>query len=382
MPPKKPIKEKADKRYRAKITVGHDVDGKPIYKYASGRTRKELADNEKELKASYIGGEKIERDVTFERFAEDWFETYKKGRFSASTDQSYSGVIRKHLAPVLGSRQVRAITKMDLQKLLNSKTGLSCTTIGYIDNAIKQIFQAAFSQGIIDRDPSIGLSKPEAEKLQRRALTEAEVAATLKVSETHPHGIMLAILYYTGIRRGEMLGLQWRDVDFKDEKISIRRDIDFKTGKIGGLKSRKSQRDIPMPPELIATLEPIRGIGDTFVIQGRDGNFMGNGAFAKAWKDLMCELCLADKEIENKEGISVLTAHYYRHNYATILYDAGVDILAASKWLGHASINTTLDIYTHLSDGKEACQAALIKNVFQKVAKRLPEAKTEHPKNP
>lgn len=359
-----------DGRYRAKITVGHDTDGNPIVKYASGRTKKELESAKEELKKRYVGGVKVQRDVTFGEYAKEWYDIYKKPNISYSSQMSYNSTFRVHLMPILGERQMRAITANDLQSLMNEKQGLGLSTMNSIKTIIVNVFAKAYAQGIIDRDPSAGLTRPVAEKKHsRRALTDAETNAVLKVADKHPNGLILKVLYYTGMRLGEACGLQWQDIDFKSRTISVCRDVDFKAGCIGDVKTKYSIRDIPMPPKLYEALYPLRGLGNAFVLPGSNGKHWLNTPLHCAWLDMMKSVYAEDDSLESCETktgrASILTPHYFRHNYATVLYYAGVDVLTAQRYLGHAKAQTTIDIYTHLNEEKAHKDADKLRNYFQ-----------------
>ena len=110
MPAKKKQSEKKDKRYRAKVTVGHTADGKPIVKYASGKTRKELAKAVEELKRIYIDGLPEQRlDITFGQYAVDWYVAYKEPNIGQTSRNHYATIFNRHLFPVLADRQMRSI---------------------------------------------------------------------------------------------------------------------------------------------------------------------------------------------------------------------------------------------------------------------------------
>ncbi|MGI6151241.1 MAG: tyrosine-type recombinase/integrase [Christensenellales bacterium] len=373
------MKKQADGRYRVRVNVGRDAEGKIIYKYASGRTKKEVEQKKEELLKHYVGGRKIERDVLFEVYAERWVTTYKLGKKSAGTDQNYKTALYHHLIPAFKNRQLRAITSFDLQEFMNSMAGKGRSTIGYIHSVIRNVFEKAFAEGVIDRNPVLGLEKPRSEYKKRRALTDNEIAATLKVGETHRDGLFLLMLYYTGLRRGEAVGLQWQDIDFRRQTLSVRRDYDFKTGTIGKLKSQASERTIPLPVELCEMLHAVRGIGEAFVFDRiMNAPMTKLEAYKDTWESLRKALYAADNTIEaigkGANRRSILTAHYYRHNYASILYNAGIDVLTAQKWMGHADAKTTLSIYSHLSEDYELRNAGKLNDAFKKiVAKRLPE---------
>lgn len=358
-----------DGRYRAKVTVGRDMYGQPIVKYVSGRTKKELDAAKDELKKRYVGGIEVKRTVTFGEYAKEWYEIYKKPNVSYSSQRTYESILNGHILPELGERRMQAITANDLQMLFNKKQGLGSSTISIIKLIITGTFVKAYAQGIIDRDPSAGLMRPAAkEESKRRALTDAETKAVLKVADEHPNGIILKVLYYTGMRLGEVCGLQWQDVDFKARTISVRRDVDFNLGCLGDVKTKYSIRDIPMPQQLYDALYPMRGLGSGFVLPAPNGEHWNNTPFRNAWLALMKAVYFEDESIESRETekgrVSVLTPHYFRHNYATVLYYAGVDVLTAQRYLGHSNAQTTIDVYTHLNEEKAHKDAEKVQSYF------------------
>jgi integrase len=373
-------KEQSDGRYRSKVIIGHDADGKAVVKYASGRTKKELSENVEELKQTYINGAASDRlDKLYGVYLTDWYNTYKHDKLSASSRANYATAINKHIMPVFGNRQMRAIRSVEIQSFLNTRAGMGKTTLGDIYSILYNTFTRATAEGIIDRNPALGTTRPAAEHKKRRALTGTEVEAVLKIAQESSDGLLLLLLYYTGMRRGEMLGLQWRDVDFEKQVINVCRDMDPATGSLGELKTPSSRRSIPMPPALIKALDAIRGIGTTPVLQSpRDRSHWSHATFIRHWRTIAVELYKVAPSIEHEKVMtkkdaegneipvigSILTPHYFRHNYASVLYNAGVDVLAAQKILGHADVKTTLSIYAHLGAKKEAESHAAIVSAF------------------
>ncbi len=361
---RKNLSEKADKRRRAKVIIGYETSGEPVVKWAHGNTIKELENSIAEIKKTYIGGTEVQREVIFGSYAKDWYDTYKKPHLSASSRQNYSSAFNKHILPKFGDRQMKGITAMQLQSFLNS---LDCGTslMGDITSILKNTFAMATAQGVIDRDPAAALKKPKTEKESKRALTPEETKATLKLIESHSDGLLLALLYYTGLRRGEVLGLMWSDIDFVNMSLHVERDVDFATGHIGTCKTENSVRDVPIPDELLKMLKEERGIG--YIIKApRTGEHWAQSTYVRHWKAIQKDI----EEITKQE--CVLTAHFYRHNYASLLYAAGVDVLSAQKFLGHADPSTTMRIYTHLSDSMQKEDAKKIDAAFKKNFLSLP----------
>lgn len=353
-----------DGRYRAKVTIG---DG--IVKYVSGRTKKELEAAKEAVRQEYITGRSTPENAVFGAYAVQWYNTYKKPNIGASAQSSYKTALNLHILPVLGDKRLAAISAMDLQELLNSKADTCATIIENVYHILESIFKRAYTEGIIPRDITVGLEKPSKAKESRRALTEAEEAAA-KVLMHEENGLLVALLYYTGMRLGEALGLQWECVDFKRKMIHVKQQMNLREGKITPPKTKESIRDIPMPEELEAML--VRGFPTAFVFPNPTGTYYRSSSANRLWIGLMRRMVEIDPTIETRgDGVALLTPHYFRHNYASVLYNAGVDVLSAKKFLGHSNVKTTLEIYSHLSKEKEDANAAAVRDVFKK---RLPES--------
>ncbi|MDL2235714.1 tyrosine-type recombinase/integrase [Christensenellaceae bacterium OttesenSCG-928-L17] len=199
----------------------------------------------------------------------------------------------------------------------------------------------------------------------------------------------------------------WSDVDFRERTVRIERDIDFASGDVGALKTPSSLRTIPLPDDLFDALNAVRGVGDTYILQSPESaSFLCDSTFRRRWLRLTCAMYQRDNTIsheETKSSInarkkydklssdakakgksfdapppvreyqSTLSPHYFRHHFASLCYDAGIDVMTTHKWLGHSDPNTTLTIYTHLSKQREDKNTAAMNAAFtKKVAKRLP----------
>jgi integrase len=373
---------KQKKRLRAKITVGHDADGDAIIKWASGYTKKELEANKEELRRTYINGAvAIRRDILFGEYVVTWYNIYKieaaaQGgkKIGESTKANYRTAINVHILPAFEFRQMRSITADQLQQFMYTLSKYSRTLIGDVHSVLKNVFSLAYAQGVIDRDVSVALKKPQAaDPDERRELTDAETRAML----TLIHGsalplcdrLFLALLFYLGLRRGEALGIQWPDVDFAKRVIHIRRDIDFETGKVGALKTKAAYRDVPIPEQLFSLLQKFRQIGTQFVVQApQNKQHWSKSTFDRHWLKFQRMIFALDSSVEHDDNGSILTSHYVRHNYATLLYDANVDVLAAAKMFGHSDVRTMMRIYTHIKESRQLVSAEKIRLVFANIS--------------
>lgn len=264
-----PSKQKSG-LYRSKVKIGVDAQGKDVFKWISGKTKRELEDTRREVEEYYISGTGLRGDRLFGEYAEQWYRIYKEPAISPSSRQSYRTALNKRLLPVFGARNLRAILPSELQAFVNNLAGESATTITMVAAALRGIFKAAYVDQIVEHDPTTHLTKPAAKAPEeRRALTEPERKRVEAVCAGHPQGAYLACMYYLGVRPGECRGLQWGDLDWRNMLVHIQRDIDYKAGgTVGALKTAKSNRQVPIPDPLRAILWPLRGLPDVFLFTG------------------------------------------------------------------------------------------------------------------
>ena len=373
--------------YRSKVKIGVDADGKPINKWIQGRTRAELAEAREAVIARYITGEAPEDDRLFGDYATEWFRVRKAPFISASTRESYRTALNKHLFPVLGNRMLRAITPLDLQELLNTYAGKSKSQITNILATLRGVYGAALADRIVIRDPTARLVRPAATPTAvKPALTPEQRAALVAACASEPMGHYLALLYYLGCRPGEARGLMWKDVDWDRDLVHIARDIDYKAnGNPGALKNRASDRHVPVPAPLRALLQPLRGLPDTYIAHAPSGpdRPLSKSSADRLWLRLMdaAGLTVAPPEDDDKYEQydprhnlrPLITPHALRHNYVTLCWEHGLDPYETMKLVGHASITTTMNIYTHLSEAQMAKTAAKLDDMFAvpRVASKL-----------
>lgn len=367
-------KKQTDGRYRAKIRIGVESTGKEIVKYVSANTIRVLEVRKQQTYDKYIGGSRAMEDCPLGPYLERWYKLRKEPFLSKSSKAAYKGIVYKRIIPRFGNRQIRAISAADMQSFMNEFLGMSDTTIGLVATILKGVFLCAYSDGLILTNPALALMRPKASKgKEKRALTLEERRAVLNTVKTHKDGHFLAVLYYLGLRRGEALGLQWGDFLWEDGLVHIQRDVDFAgTGKaeLGSLKTEAANRYVTIPEELYEILYPIRGVGVTLVFPGKDGKPMGKSTFDNMWISLMLCANLVT-EIENPKYSdlrfryrSTISPHYFRHNYITILHDAGIDPLVTMRLVGHKDYKTTANIYTHLTNEHLRMTAAKLNHAF------------------
>lgn len=371
--------------YRSKVKIGVDADGKPINKWIQGRTRAELSQSREAVIAKYITGEALADDRLFGDYAAEWYHIRKEPFVSPSSRESYRTALNKDLFPRLGDRNMRSISSMQLQEIVNSYADRSATKITIILATLRGVFRSALADRLIDVDPARGLIRPQASRpAEKLALTPQQRECLVRVCRAHPQGHYLALLYYLGCRPGEARGLMWRDVDWKAGRVRIQRDIDYKDGgRAGSLKTAASARTVPLPAPLRAILEPLRGLPDTYIAHGEKGaeRPLAKASAERLWTALMLPSGLIARSAPDNRYSQYDIRHYYtatitphalRHNYITFCWENGFDPYETMQLVGHTSIKTTMDIYTHLSEAQLQKTAARLDDMFAGVPSASP----------
>ncbi len=376
-------------KLRGRLQIGTTPEGKPINKYFCADTPEELEAKKEELRREFITGEPLKKDQPFWEYTEEWYRVKKEPHISPSSRKSYRVMLTKHVLPQFGIKHLRAISAFQLQEFLNSFEGSSKSQITLAKTILENVFRQAYADGILDRDPACSLVRPKARKKEkRRALTQAEVAGVMEAIQKNENGLFLAVLYYLGVRRGEALGLKWGDIDFDEAQVHIQRDIDYQAASYaleGELKTEASDRFIPIDPVLLVMLQETKeydeGEDDEYVFHTEDGMPWSQNTFKRNWLRLMHDAgCTVDREWTDEQRSKLrrpndpinlweatLTPHYFRHNFVTMLYRAGVDPLKAMKIVGHNEYQTTADIYTHLDQEMMQATAEDLAGVFEAV---------------
>ena len=363
--------------YRSKVKIGVDQDGKPINKWIQGRTRAELDRAREAVKAKYITGEALADDRLFGDYAAEWYRIRKAPFISASSRESYRTALNKDLFPILGDRNLRAISSMELQELVNGFEGQSVTKITVIIATLRGVFGCALADRLVAVNPAEHLARPKAAApASKAALTPDQRDALVRVCAEHSQGHYLALMYYLGCRPGEARGLMWKDIDWKAGRVHIRRDIDYKDGgKAGALKTAASARPVPLSEPLRAILAPLRGLPDTYIAHGEKSadRPLAKASAERLWVSLMDAAGMtvpaadgnryAAYDIRHTRAATI-TPHTLRHNFVTMCWEAGFDPYETMRLVGHTSIKTTMDIYTHLSDAQFAKTSVKLDAMF------------------
>ena len=301
----------------------------------------------------------------FIAYAEHYLETYAKVACKRNTYKSYEVIVRKHLAGWRGKR-LDEITRADVKRLILRKQqeGYSPSTAQNIKGLISGIFTHAYEDEILSANPALKLGryiKKQDRRKHVRPLTRDQVAAFLTAAQQHQpeHHPMLLCAFRTGMRLGELLGLAWQDIDFDAGTIEVRRA--YSHGHWSTPKSHRS-RYIDLSNQLRITLQAHRktllarfsgrlkrvpvpdGLITTavhLVFPSRDGGALDGDNFRRRVFYPLLE----------KADVPKIRFHDIRHTFASLLLQQGEPLHYVKEQMGHASIQTTVDVYGHLVPG-------------------------------
>lgn len=344
------MKKRTDGRYRTTIVIGKKEDGTSIKKYIYGRTQKELQEKKQEAIEYYIKGNKKYIFKSFGEYAVNWYEIRKKPFISEVSQRSYRTVMNNHVLPTFGNRNISAITSMDVQKYLNELGKTKSMSLLYkVRDALVSIFDGAIQDGFIAVNPAKHINLRGKQKKEKHILTEDERKILEKACKSHEDNLIIAVMYYTGMRSGEARALRWEHISMIDQTITIKaaaKETTLGRVKIGKPKTESSIRKIPLPEPLFEILEEKRlSRKSEYVLMDKEiSRPITYNYFIKRYNKIMTDIGLTNN------GVPIITPHGLRHNMATMFWENGFDPFTSAKLLGHKSIKTTLDTYTHLSE--------------------------------
>ena len=357
--------KRSDGRYQKTITIGRKSDGSLARIAIYGKTIKELeskiAKTKVELEEGiFLSGD----DVVFGKIAETWIN-YFKTDLSDKMKLRYKGVLCGHLSPLHDIR-VRDLKPLHLQMIINKmhEAGYAQKSMQIVKQAASQVLDLALQNQMVYRNVFEKIKVPHVDAEEREPLTEEQKDLILRTWAGHRMGVPVLIMLYCGIRRGELLALMWSDIDLIGKTLTVNKAADMPRNetKIKKPKTKAGNRIIPIPDILVPVLESAKNQAESLYVcpAVKTGGIMSAQAYSEAWKSYMHYLNIQaggrDRSRSNPKIIAMdpFTAHQLRHTYATMLYDADVDVKTAQKLLGHKDLSVTMKIYTHLSEKKEA----------------------------
>ncbi|MDE6596429.1 MAG: site-specific integrase [Oscillospiraceae bacterium] len=372
--------------YRIKVSCGYDINGKQMvqtktWKPDEGMTAKQI---KKEVQRQAVLFEEsckigqITASVKFEAFAEQWFEEYAKLNLRSSTYEKMKQ-LPKRVYPAIGHLRLDKITGRHIQQFihdlaLNGKNiingnSLSRKTIIHHLNFISDVFSYAIKMDMLSDNPCRNVTVPKGESKEKEIYTIDELARIFELLDSDDVPIKFRAFFklavYSGFRRGELLGLEWKDIDWENNLISVRRTSNYTADRdtyTDTTKTKKSKRTLKFPDYVMNMLRELKEeqdkeqnkLGNKWTYTDRlftqwDGKPMGNNSPYY----LVKRFC-------KRNNLRFCDLHSLRHLHASLLINAGVDVVAVSGDMGHSCVGTTSNIYCHMFQEARAKNSEVI----------------------
>lgn len=355
------IRKRGKRSYSLQWYVGRDEKGKPQYRTKTVRGTRKQADAEMARIIHEVEtGEYVDPPrITVSAYLEHWLAAMESN-VSARTWERYSEIIRKHLTPALGRRELRHLKSVHIQgcytKALadgrrDGKGGLSAQTVLHHHRVLRKALQDAVGWNMLARNPCAGVKPPRPVRATVRTLSRNEIGLILKVASPEMYvPVLLAVT--TGMRRGELLALRWEDVDLDRAILQVRSSLEQTRAGVAFTqpKTPKARRAVALPEAAVSVLrqqrvrqaEARRMLEQYYkdldlVCADPDGSMIRPSAFSKRWQWLV-----------SKAKVAPAPFHALRHTHATMLLQAGVHPRIVQERLGHSTISVTMDTYSHV----------------------------------
>lgn len=372
--------------YAAMFTLRKD--GRYQGSYTDETGRHYMYDRDPEQLWHKLNAPREERPLLFSEIAQAWQES-AWDKIRDGTKSCYEAPYQRAVDR-FGEYKASSIEPHEISTHLQilKAQGLSASTIKKQKIIYKQIFDFAITDKVYGKEirynPAQNIKMPDGlPKAKQRVAPEDDIVKQIRAkAETAYFGMFAFFLICTGFRRGEALAVQWRDIDFKNGTIECGETITHRTGtaKTAPPKTKNGYRSVPLLPALAEALERPQNAKDTdYVFYGEDPTKpMPQSTYNRRWMHYCKELGFVTDQPEqrvSKKGRRyivhnykpTLTAHDLRHGYATMLFEADVDVYTAKTLLGHADIETTMAIYTHLRSRKKMESIDKLKEYSTKV---------------
>ena len=369
--------EKRGDSYRLVCVVGYNLQGRPIKKsktvHCSKKEAKiELAKFVADVqKGMYVEG----KSLKFTDFVEIWKRDYGSKELAPSTYKRYLGILESRIIPFFGHFRVDKIKPTDIMQfydLLNKdtqivrrkdnngkKTGkpLSPKTILEHHRLLRAMLQKAVYWQMIVSNPAERVQAPKTKKPKRKYYDDEQSKALISglmelTEEQFKYKVAIILTIFTGVRLGELMGLEWDDINFREGIVSINRSSQYLADK--GVftkvpKTESSIRDVAIPDFVVSLLEEYKCwydnqkalFGELWYDSNRlfvqaDGKPMHPSTISKWFEKFVAQI-----------GLPVINFHGLRHTNATLLIAQNIDVSVVAARLGHAQITTTLNFYVH-----------------------------------
>ena len=368
------VRLRKDGRWEGRIVIGYDENGLPKTKNVLAKTKGECIEKLKALKNTITPDTpiKLKADMPFGEWLDYWYETYCKPNARPATQRTYEGYIRLYLHPRLGSIPLNKVTTSDIQQMCtwmmtkarvdqkNGDSGLSDSQVINCYSLCDRVLEKAMAEKLIVRNPAKGCKLPPNRPNEMKVLSREDMQKVLIQAKEENYYELFLLEFATGLRLGELMALQWDDVNLGTGELRINKQVNLVGSKlvISEPKTKAAVRTLILPPSVRKVLAEYKTRVNSrwlFPSPKKDDLPIIPSAVSRRLHTLL-----------EHAGCEQVRFHDLRHTFATNALAHGMDIKTLSTILGHVSSATTLNTYSHVTD--EMRQRAAVK-IDQGIAK-------------
>lgn len=363
------VRQRKDGRWEGRVVIGYDEKGLPRAKNVLAKTKRECQEKLKQLRETVTAPrtEKVRPEMPFGEWLDFWYQNYVKPQIRPTTQANYEAKIYQHIIPELGKIPLNQLAQKDLQQFYaRMKTGgrlirteqfgkgLSDSMVRGLHAACRSALEKAVQEELIRTNPAVGCKLPPKRGREMQVLGREELQRFLIQAQAEGYFELFLLDLCTGLRRGELLALQWDDLDFKTGTLTVNKQVYEVKGQlqVSVPKTRASIRRLILPPGVMEVLRQYRETVDSrwmFPSPVKEDVPMTPGAVRRRLQIIL-----------ERAGCKKIRFHDLRHTFATLSLESGMDVKTLSAMLGHVSAATTLDIYAHVTGDMQSEAAAKI----------------------
>ena len=371
------IRKRPDGRWEGRIIIGHKIDGTPMYKSVFGKTQKATLKMLHQMIDTYRDVDLTEDSrMTLGEWLDKWLDEYMIFTVRESTLYGYRCMTNNQVKRFIGDKQLSSLTTADIQKFYNKikKQGrvkpnrdgsyeLADSMVRGIHMMLHEALDTAVKERLIAKNPTNGTTIPKNNYAEKQILGDEQLTRFLEEIKGEEYWYDFFYLeVMTGLRRGEICGLKWSDIDFGANKLRVQRSVSSKKGggvNIGETKTNTGTRNIIMPPSVIDVLKKRKQTAITEWVFP---------AFLNPEQPIHPEAAYRKlKVILKHAGLPQIRFHDLRHTFATHAMKGGVDAKTLSGILGHTNASFTLDTYTHVTSDMQKNASVVVGNMMKNI---------------
>ncbi len=373
--------ERKDGRWEGRLVVGYKENGYAKTKSVTAPTKTECEERLKKLREE-VGrrSERIKPEMLFGDWIDFWYQNFSKPKLRPTTQACYEGRIYTHIIPQIGQIPLNKLTQNELQQFYarlkksgrkkhveKFGEGLSDRMVRSCHTTCRTALEKAVTEGLIRINPAVGCKLPPKKAKEMQVLTPAEIIRFLTQAKEEGYYEIFLLELTTGMRRGEIIGLKWRDLDLATGELHIARQVIRVKGEtvISQPKTKSSLRTVILAPDMVEILAELK--------QTITGEWMFPSPVNDGQPRNPCALYHRFQTILERANCKRVRFHDLRHTFATMAIENGMDIKTLSAMIGHVSAETTLNIYSHITDTMQQQAAVRIDREIGGTDAQMPE---------